>query len=54
MASREKALRLILGDPLNAAHSGFKQPDGRVTYVIFGTLGRMGGTFQLDAIGAKA
>jgi deoxyribodipyrimidine photolyase-related protein len=34
MASREKTLRLILGDQLNSAHSWFMQPDGRVTYVI--------------------
>lgn len=54
MAARAKTLRRILGDPLNAPHSWFKQPDGRVTYVILGTLGRMEGTFQLDAIAAKA
>jgi deoxyribodipyrimidine photolyase-related protein len=34
MASSEKTLRLILGDQLNAAHSWFRQPDARVTYVI--------------------
>jgi deoxyribodipyrimidine photolyase-related protein len=34
MTGSEKTLRLILGDQLNAAHSWFRQPDGRVTYVI--------------------
>jgi deoxyribodipyrimidine photolyase-related protein len=34
MATLEKTLRLILGDQLNAAHSWFKNPDKRVTYVL--------------------
>jgi deoxyribodipyrimidine photolyase-related protein len=34
MAPREKTLRLILGDQLNASHSWFQKPDDRVTYVI--------------------
>ena len=34
MMGSEKTLRLILGDQLNAAHSWFRQPDVRVTYVI--------------------
>ena len=34
MARPEKILRLILGDQLNSAHSWFKRPDDRVTYVI--------------------
>jgi deoxyribodipyrimidine photolyase-related protein len=34
MASSEKTLRLILGDQLNAAHSWFRQPGARATYVI--------------------
>jgi deoxyribodipyrimidine photolyase-related protein len=34
MARPEKILRLILGDQLNSAHSWFKQPDDRVSYVL--------------------
>ena len=34
MAQPEKTLRLILGDQLHALHSGFAQPDDRVTFVI--------------------
>jgi deoxyribodipyrimidine photolyase-related protein len=34
MAQREKTLRLILGDQLNADHSWFKQPDDSVVYVL--------------------
>ena len=33
-AASAGTLRLILGDQLNAAHSWFKRPDDRVTYVI--------------------
>jgi len=34
MARPEKILRLILGDQLNSAHSWFKRPDSRVSYVL--------------------